>query len=89
MPPVGCVGKTSEFEADLWLYFGIFGKSEKTKKLLEARIMGKDDEDDDILSSGSETESESEEDEDTGLTENQNRYGLLTLDYYLLIIFLT
>jgi WD repeat-containing protein 35 len=31
------------------------------------------DEDDDIVSSGSETESESEEDEDTGLTENQNR----------------
>ena len=35
--------------------------------------MGKDDDEDDIVSSGSETESESEEDEDTGLTENQNR----------------
>jgi len=35
--------------------------------------MAKDDDEDDIVSSGSETESESEEDEDTGLTENQNR----------------
>jgi WD repeat-containing protein 35 len=35
--------------------------------------MAKDEEEEDVVSSGSESESESEEDEDTGLTENQNR----------------